>query len=181
MVVKKDTSLNRSIARNPYAPLDISPIDISYFPADYPLQKMTGATNRLPVARIIYGRPHRQGRKIFGELLKFGEPWRMGANEATELELFQAVTIQGKTIPRGRYILYCIINEDSWTINFNSNLFSWGLKPDTAKNLYTFQAPVVHANQSIEYFTIVFEKASENAANLLVTWDDVIVRLPMKF
>jgi hypothetical protein len=105
----------------------------------------------------------------------------MGANEATELELFQAVTIQGKTIPRGRYILYCIINEDSWTINFNSNLFSWGLKPDTAKNLYTFQAPVVHANQSIEYFTIVFEKASENAANLLVTWDDVIVRLPMKF
>src|SRR5438093_2925588 len=113
---------------NPYVPVDVSPMDMSYFPADYPVLKMSKKTSSLPLARVVYSRPHRQGRKIFDGLLKYGEPWRLGANEATEIELFQPATIQHKKINKGRYVLYCIPQDSSWTIVFNSNTYTWGLK-----------------------------------------------------
>lgn len=177
----KDTAVFKVPPRNPFASIDLSPIDISYFPVDYPIQKMTKKTAEPPVARVIYGRPHKQGRKIFGNLLKYGEPWRLGANEATEIEFFQPVTIQNKQIGKGRFVLYCIPFEKHWTIVFNNNIFSWGLTPDPKMDAYKFDVPVEKAPTSIEYFTIVFEKAFDGGTNLLMTWDDVLVRVPIKF
>lgn len=178
--IRKDTIVSPvKETTNPYDPIDVSPMDMTYFPVDYPKLKMAKAITAPPVARVIYSRPHRQGRKIFGSLLKYGEPWRLGANEATEIDLYQAVTIQNKRIPQGRYALYCIPRESSWTVVFNSNIDSWGLKPDPQKDLYKFEIPVQHSDVSIEYFTIVFEKATEGA-ELLMAWDDVVAKLPIK-
>src|ERR1700730_12741282 len=62
-----------SQSENPYSALDISPMDMSYYPDDYPKLKMAHTVNSPPVVRVIYSRPHRQGRKIFGVLLPYGE------------------------------------------------------------------------------------------------------------
>src|SRR5438270_7607248 len=75
----KDSDAVLQNATNPYAPVDVSPMDVSYFPTDYPVTKMTHAGAGLPLARVIYSRPHKQGRSIFGALLKWGERWRLGA------------------------------------------------------------------------------------------------------
>lgn len=80
--VKADTS------SNPYVMVDISPMDMSYYPADYPKMKMANNTAQPPVARVIYSRPHLQGRELFHDVLKYGEHWRLGANEATEIDFF---------------------------------------------------------------------------------------------
>lgn len=179
--IKRDTSSSASKeAPNPYATTDISPVDITYFPADYPVKKMAENAAHLPVARIIYSRPHKQGRDIFGNLIKWGEVWRLGANEATELELFQPITIQGKKVAKGRYVLFAIPRESEWTIIFNSNIYSWGLRHDEAKDLYRFVAPATQTAQPIEYFTMVFEK-TDSGADMIMTWDKVIVRLPFQF
>ena len=178
---KKDTTIFNTTAQNPYEPVDLSPIDISYFPVDYPIRKMTKKITTLPVARVIYGRPHKQGRKIFGNLLKYGEPWRLGANEATEIEFFQTVSIQDKKIIKGRFVLYCIPFEKHWTVVFNNNVFSWGLKPDSKMDVYRFDVPVEKSTTPIEHFTMVFEKSFDGGTDLLMTWDDVLVRLPIKF
>ncbi len=178
--VKKDVPPFQKARANPYAAVDVSPMDISYFPDDFPVLKMTKAVDGLPIARVIYSRPHRQGRKIFGDLLKYGEPWRLGANEASELEFFRDVTIQNKRISKGKYIIYCIPQADNWTIVLNSNLYSWGLKMDPKKDLYKFQIPVQHTNASIEFFTMVFEQA-KTGANLVMAWDDAEARLPISF
>src|SRR5688572_26880365 len=85
-VRRTDSPLVKRGAANPYAPIDFSPLDISYFPTEYPKLKMSKATTEPPLARVIYSRPQKQGRTIFGSLLKWGEPWRLGANEATEIE-----------------------------------------------------------------------------------------------
>lgn len=177
--IKRDsnTIIKREVA-NPYAPLDISPMDISYFPNDYPVARMTGKTSEPPVARVIYSRPHRQGRTIFGSLLKYGEPWRLGANEATEIEFFRSVTIQGKTVARGRYILYCIPQEKEWTIVFNDNVFSWGLRQDPKKDAYRFTIPAERKPQVIEYFTMVFQR-TQAGADLVIAWEDVAAKLPI--
>lgn len=165
---------------NPYAPIDVSPMDIAYFPADYPIAKMTNPAIPPPKARVIYSRPHKQGRTIFGSLLKYGEPWRLGANEATEIELFQDAMIQGKKVARGRYTLYSIPQADNWTIVFNSNIYSWGLKQDTAEEKYRFQIPVEKVAAPIEFYTMVFQKTG-TGAELLMAWDSVVAKLPISF
>lgn len=165
---------------NPYAGIDVSPMDMSYYPVDYPKLKMAKSVSTAPLARVIYSRPHLQGRHIFHEVLKYDEPWRLGANEATELDLYKDASIQDKKIKAGRYIIYCVPHTDNWTIAINTNIDSWGLEPDTTKDVARFTVPVIKTNNSLEYFTIVFED-NNGTANLLMAWDDAEVRLPFKF
>ena len=166
---------------NVYSPVDVSPMDMTYFPVDYPKLKMSKAfVASSPFARVIYSRPHLQGRHIFHEVLKYGEPWRLGANEATELELYNDATIQGKKIKAGRYILYCIPQQKEWTIVLNDNTDIWGLQQDPSKDIARFIVPVKETANSLEFFTMVFE-GTNSRASLLMAWDNVEVRLPFSF
>ena len=175
-----DSNVIKKEAVNPYVAIDISPIDMAYFPADYPIQKMNDSAKTSPVARVIYSRPHRQNRQIFGSLLKWGQPWRLGANEATEIQFFQPVTIQKKRIEKGQYVLYAIPYEDHWTIVFNTNLYSWGLKFNPAKDIAKFDIPSTTKNQQVEYFSMLFEKTA-TGADLVMAWEAVEARLPIQF
>ena len=167
-------------AFNPYSTVDISPMDMSYYPVDYPKLKMSGKTSQGPYARVIYSRPHLQGRVLFKDVLKYGEPWRLGANEATEIQLYSDANIQNKRIKAGRYVLYCIPAESEWTIIFNSNIDTWGLKTDPSKDVASFKVPVKKIDNHLEYFTIIFEE-TDNSPNLLIAWDNIEARLPLKF
>ena len=180
--LKIDTLSNVSsdIPGNSYAQVDISPMDMSYFPVDYPKIKMANSAAPPPLARVIYSRPHLQRRRLFAGILKYDEPWRLGANESTEIDFYKDVTIEGKKVKAGRYIMYCIPHPDSWTIILNSNIDTWGLKQDPAKDVERFKVTASTGNPSLEYFTMVFEK-TDNGANLIIGWDDVIVKLPVSF
>ena len=156
-------------------------MDMVYFPGDYPLLKMAEKTSSPPLMRIIYSRPQKQNRKIFNGLIKYDVPWRLGANESTEIEFFSVATIQNKTIKPGRYILYCIPQETKWSLVFNSNLYSWGLQQNQQKDLLKFEVPVEKNNGVIEYFTIAIEKRSDKNAEIIFLWDDVKARLPVSF
>ena len=175
--IAKDTNTSQPSAINPYGAIDISPMDVSYYPTDFPVLKMSGKAAAEPVARIIYSRPHKQGRKIFGSLLKYGEPWRLGANEATEIELFQTIRIQNKPVAKGRYIMYCIPSEKNWMIVLNTNNYTWGLKQDTTKDVYRFEIPVQKLLSPIENFTIVFQEKPEGP-EIVIAWDVIEARLP---
>jgi hypothetical protein len=165
---------------NPYVAVDVSPMDMTYYPVEYPKLKMAKATRSGPLARVIYSRPHLQGRHVFHEVLKYGEPWRMGANESTELELFSDATILDQRIKAGRYVMYCIPQPNVWTIILNTNIDSWGLQPDVTKDVARFTVPVTTVNSSLEYFTMVFQE-TKKAGELLIAWDNVEVRLPVSF
>jgi Protein of unknown function (DUF2911) len=165
---------------NPYKIVDISPMDMSYYPDDYPLQKMANAIKTPPLARVIYSRPHLQGRQLFQNLLKYGDLWRLGANESTELDMYTDAYIQDKKIKAGRYVLYCIPQPDNWTIIINSNIDSWGLHPDTTKDIAHFIIPVKQTANHLEYYTMIFEKTN-TGAELLMAWDNLEARLPFRF
>jgi len=166
---------------NHYTLPDRSPLDIVYFPNDYPVKKMQGKTSSLPLMRVIYSRPQKQNRKIFDGLVKYNIPWRLGANESTEIEFFSTATIGGKKIKPGRYVLYSIPQETKWTFVFNSNLYSWGLEQNRQKDQLQFEVPVEKNNVSIEYFTIACEKVNDKTTNLLFLWDDVKTKLAVSF
>ena len=166
-------------AQSQFEPVDKSFLDFSYFPADYPKQKISGNQTEPPVIRVVYSRPAMNNRVIFGDLVEYGKVWRLGANEATEIEFYKPVTIQGKAIAKGRYILYCYPYPNKWTLVLNNNLNTWGLHMDAKKDLYRFDVPVYKQDPPMEYFTMKFDSAA-TGTNLLMTWDTVRCFLPIE-
>ncbi|MEO6583502.1 MAG: DUF2911 domain-containing protein [Ferruginibacter sp.] len=171
--------------KNPYAGIDQSPMDMSYYPADYPLQKMSLKDSaHQPFVRLIYSRPHKKGRDVFGDgeknLCRYGKAWRLGANEATEILFFTDVRIGGTKVNKGMYVMYCIPFEKNWIIVFNSNLHTWGLQMDTTKDVFKTNIPVETLSPALEDFTMVFTPAP-GGTNLIMAWDNVKTSLPISF
>lgn len=161
--------------------VDKSPMDMSYYPANYPVLKIQDKITEPLVARVIYSRPQKTGRSIFGGLVKNGEVWRLGANEATEVEFFQTVRINGKKIRSGRYTLYAIVNENSWTIIVNRETDTWGaFKYDPKKDLVRTEVSLQKTDTVLEYLSMQFEKTL-SGCNLVIAWDNTRAVLPISF
>jgi hypothetical protein len=160
---------------------DKSPLDISYFPPNYPILKIQNKTTEAPLARIIYSRPQKSGRTIFGDLVEYGKIWRLGANEATEIELFKDVRISEKKIKKGRYTLYAIPSPESWTLILNKELDTWGaFQYDLNKDVIRVNiTPEINPDIQ-ETFTLVFEGSKENAF-LVIAWDNYIAKLSLSW
>lgn len=178
LVVYSSCSLIVARAQQKPTELDKSPMDMSYLPSDYPILKMAGKTKGQPIARVIYGRPQKNGREIFGGIIKYGEVWRFGANEATEIEFFRNVKLGNKPIAKGRYTLFCIPNADKWTLILNKELFAWGsFTYDAKKDVVRIDATPEIINEVIDPFTIYFEE-TKNTDYIVIVWDNVRTKFP---
>ena len=159
--------------------MDKSPMDMSYWPANYPLLKMKGMAKDQPIARVIYGRPLKGGRTIFGGIIKYNELWRLGANEATEIEFFKNVKIAGKLVAKGRYTFYCLPTEKKWTLILNKDNFCWGnFTYDGKKDLLRTDVDIEKNTENVEAFTIYFDDI-KNGANMVILWDEIKSVLPI--
>jgi len=169
----------RSFSQDKLPEIDKSPLDISYCPDGYPLLKIQGKTTEPLVARLIYSRPQKNERKIFGELIEYGKVWRLGANEATEIEFFRDVRLGSTRVKKGRYTLYAIPTESKWTIILNKDTDSWGaFVYDEKKDLLRTDVPVQNLAEKVEDFSMYFVKTT-TGANLVMAWDQVSVTLPV--
>jgi hypothetical protein len=169
-----------SFAQQKPTDLDKSPMDVSYSPMNYPILKMDGKVKSAPVARVIYSRPQKLGREIFGGIVAYDKIWRIGANEATEIEFFKNVKINGKTLNKGRYTLYAICTDSAWTFIFNSEKDVWGLYYNNDKDVLRVDAPVQKTNEPVEALTIYFNDVA-GGTTLNVLWDTTKVILPISF
>ncbi len=169
------------MAQSRFPLMDKSPMDMSYYPVNYPILRIQDKATEPLVARIVYSRPQRNGRNVFGELLEYNKVWRLGANEATELELYKDVMIANKVVPKGRYTLYAIPSEDKWTIIVNKENDIWGaFKYDSGKDIVRVDAPVQKQTEPLEAFTMFFEKATTgNSFNMIAAWDTALIALPI--
>ena len=159
--------------------VDKSPLDVSYYPANYPILKIQNKATDPLVARVIYSRPLKQSRKVFGELVEYGKVWRLGANEATEIEFYQDVKVGGKKITKGRYTLYALVNEDSWTMILNKDTDTWGaFKYDSKKDIVRTDVPAQKTNDIVESMSMWFEKTT-SGVSLVIAWEQIKVSLPI--
>lgn len=159
--------------------VDKSPLDVSYYPNNYPVLKIQNKASEPVIARIIYSRPQKQNRKIFGELVEYGQVWRLGANEATEIEFYKDVKIGGKKVAKGRYTLYAIVNENSWTMIINKDTDTWGaFKYDPKKDLLRTDVDVQKTGEVVESMSMWFDKTA-NGISLNIAWEQVKVSLPI--
>jgi Protein of unknown function (DUF2911) len=169
-------------AQSSLPPLDTSPMDMCYYPVDYPLLKINHKSDAPLIARVIYGRPQKNKRNIFGDLVPYDKIWRMGANEATEIEFFRDVKIDKNKLAKGRYTMYAIPSNDKWTLVLNRETDTWGaFVYDPKKDVLRTDVKVETIPDVIEVFTICFEGKEKNKTDLLIGWDNKEVHLPISW
>lgn len=132
--------------------------------------------------KVMYGRPSKKNREIFGSLVPYGQVWRTGANEATEITFTRDVTVLGKPVPAGTYSLFTIPQQNLWTIIFNKEVGLWGAYNYNAKqDVGRWDVPVRKMpEKSIESLTIQFENKN-SLTDMTICWDDICVTLPIQF
>src|ERR1700756_2872021 len=74
-----------------------------------------------------YSSPRMKGRKIYGDLVPFGQVWRTGANDATTFVTSADLGVAGKAVPAGSYTIFTIPNADKWTLIINKKTGEWGI------------------------------------------------------
>lgn len=125
---------------------------------------------------VDYSRPSTKGRKIFGELVPYGEVWRTGANGATIISFSTDVEIDGKKVPQGQYAIYSIPGKSEWTIILSKDTKLWGAigyNPDN--DLIRFQVEPNKLSRVYETFEISFNNMTDNGADLSIKWDQTRV------
>ncbi|MEQ8239348.1 MAG: DUF2911 domain-containing protein [Cyclobacteriaceae bacterium] len=106
---------------------------------------------------INYSRPSLKGRDL-NELAPIGKIWRTGANEASWISVEDDVKINGEKLPKGKYSLFTINEEEVWTIIFNNVWKQWGhYDYNQAKDVLRVKVDSEKSNAAIEKFTIAFE------------------------
>jgi hypothetical protein len=132
--------------------------------------------------KVCYGRPHVNGRVIMGKLVPYGEPWRMGADEATAVYVPFSASIAGVKVAPGWYSIYVIPTAKQWQVVVNSNAKRWGVPIDTTvrpKDIGTGMVATEHLAAPVEILTITLSAASPTSATMDVAWADTHVRVPV--
>ena len=129
--------------------------------------------------KIEYSRPSMKGRKIFGgDVVPFGELWRTGANSATKITTTDSITIMGKGLAKGSYVLLTKPGKDSWEIIFNKNpavsVFDYKPADDVVKVMVK---PMANS-MTVESFTMGVANITNNSADIEIAWENTVVRIP---
>ena len=135
-----------------------------------------------PLVKVIYGRPFNNGEKeIFGTKIPFNQIWRTGANEATEIILFNDVIFGDKMVNAGTYVLYTIPGEKSWEVILNTNTNVLGaFQYDSSYDVAKITVPVSKAEQ-LDSFSIGFKRVNAYSINMVLAWGSTRVKVPLDF
>ena len=130
--------------------------------------------------RVIYSRPQKKGRDIFGDLVPYGKVWRTGANEATEITFYKDVIFGDKPVKAGTYSFFTIPDDNKWTVILNEEINQWGAyRYDKSKDVARIEVKPKKTAATVETFSITSKKA-EKGYQLLLGWDDTYIEIPVK-
>ncbi len=130
--------------------------------------------------QIEYSRPGAKGRVIFGDLIPFGQMWRLGANENTKITTSEALIIGKDTLNAGTYALFAKPGPTNWELYFYADYSNWGLpEPWDPKKVVLQASVVVQKIQDFqENLAISLDALTNNGGTLLICWENTKVSLP---
>jgi len=135
---------------------------------------------------LQFARPSVKGREVYGNLVPYDKLWRTGANENSVISFNTSVTIDGKSIPAGKYSIYTIPSKDTWEFILYSDSNNWGLpnKWDETKIVLSHKVYPHKLSKKVETFNISFDKLNNNSFTLGISWDylyiPILFELPTK-
>ena len=132
-------------------------------------------------AKVVYSRPMKNDREIWGALVPYDKLWRLGANETTEITFTGDVNFGGTDVKAGTYALYAIPGEKEWTLILNSKLHTWGhYQYDESMDVARVTGIVGENASPVEAFSIIFENQDDGSTHLVMGWDTKHARVPIK-
>jgi len=121
---------------------------------------------------IDYSSPRAKGRKIFGDLVPYGEVWRTGANEATTFVTDANLSVGGKDVPAGSYTIFTVPNADKWTLIVNKKTGEWGIPYKyEGDELTRVDMKVSSTSSPVENFTIALASMG-GRCTLNMSWEN---------
>jgi hypothetical protein len=118
-----------------------------------------------------YSSPRTKGRKIYGDLVPFGEVWRTGANDATTFVTSTDVVVGGKTVPAGSYTIFTVPAADKWMLIVNKKTGEWGIPYKyESDELARVDMKVSKLPSPVENFTIAYDKSGDGCT-LRMDWE----------
>jgi len=133
---------------------------------------------------LTYSRPSIRGRKLFetnSDLAPLGKPWRTGANAATKIRFTDAVTVGGKTLDTGSYVIYTIPNKPEWDVVISKGNAYPGQEGFSETNdVVRFKAAATSTKERVETFTMQFANVQNEICDLQMMWGNTTVRVPIK-
>jgi tetratricopeptide (TPR) repeat protein len=129
----------------------------------------------LTTIEIRYHRPLTRGRKVWGDLVPWGQVWRAGANENTVIAFTDPVTVEGQPLAKGAYGLHMIPTESSWTVIFSKNSTSWGSFSYDEKEDALRVTVKPAASEMHEALTYDFDELAPDSAVVTMRWEKVAV------
>ncbi len=126
---------------------------------------------------IVYGKPYRRGRVIFGGLVGMDQVWSAGAHRATEMFSTVPLTIGGEELPAGGYSLFLTPGESHWTFHVN-NVLGMHLADeyDAAHDVMQLKVEPHKLDTIVDDLTWAFDEAGEA---ILFSWGGTGVKIPM--
>ena len=130
--------------------------------------------------QIEYSRPGAKGRTIYGDLIPYGQMWRLGANENTKITTSEALIFGKDTLAAGTYALFAKPGQTSWELYFYTDYSNWGLPEpwDPTKVRLQVTAGVQKLQDYQENLAFQIDALSNNGGTLLITWENTKVSLP---
>jgi hypothetical protein len=131
--------------------------------------------------QVCYGAPSARGRTIVGGLNPHGEPWRMGANEATTLHVPSMVMAGGVHLEPGVYSIFGIPTAGAWTVVFNRQSERWGIPIDDAVRQHDVGRLTVTPeplSEPVETLRYRFEPRGD-AVDLVMEFERNRIRIPI--
>lgn len=129
------------------------------------LKAAVGAAN----IQIVYSRPGKRGRQVWGGVVPWNEVWRFGANSATMFTTDKDLDVGGTAVPAGTYTLWLLpVQQGQTQLIVNKQTKQWGTQYDAAQDLV--RIPVeTHMNlpTTDERFTL-----SMAGGKLMFHWDN---------
>jgi hypothetical protein len=120
---------------------------------------------------VDYSSPRMRGRKIFGDLVPYGEPWRAGANEATTFVIDADLNVGGKTVPAGSYTLFALPKADAWTLIISKQTGEWGIPyPGESYDFARVPMKLSKLDSPMENFMIALDQDG-GACTLRLAWE----------
>jgi Protein of unknown function (DUF2911) len=138
------------------------------------------ATAGITSVTVDYSSPAVKGRKVFGELVPFGQVWRTGANASTKLTFSTDVTIDGKTVPAGTYAFYAIPTAAAWTLILSKDLTLWGSDGYKAESDQLRVQATPSAIPHREHLAYEVLDAGDEGATVALEWGTVRVGFAFK-
>ncbi len=135
------------------------------------IKQRVGATD----IEVVYSRPSRKDRQVFGNVVPFDKVWRTGANAATKITFSTPVKLNGTDVAAGSYALYTIPGEDEWTIILNKGVGKSGTQYDEKEDVMRFKTTPQQLSEQIETFMIEFNDLRDESATMNLVWDRTVV------